>query len=121
MKICPKLKRDAGFLKQQTNMTYTLTVHDCVGTDINIVDIDPPADTICVDRNKNTLEVGNMVRVCATGTVMKVQSIVYLGFEDRSLVEEFNEPGFMISPNENGSELVNAGDVVIIYNYYLFR
>ena len=45
---------------------------------------------------------------------MKVRSIVYFGFKDRSLAEEFDEPGFMISPNDEGTDCVNAPDVELV-------
>merc|ERR1719436_861326 len=74
-----------------------------------VTEIDPPAGMTCHDFNKVELVVGDKVRVRATGTVIVVGSIVYFGFEDREAANVFSEPGFMVSPNENGTGLINAG------------
>ena len=87
-----------------------------VDDDPEVTEIDPPAGMTCHDFNKDELLVGDVVRVRATGTVMVVGSIVYLGFEDREAANDFSEPGFMVSPNENGTDLVNAGGCEKIKN-----
>ena len=75
--------------------------------------IDPPAGIMCHDINNEVVNVGDIVRVGPNRRVnryMKVESIVYLGFEDRQAATRFSEPGFMLSPNESDMDLVNAGD-----------
>ena len=54
--------------------------------------------------------VGDTVRVQATGIIMTVRKIVYLGFEDRLTANGMSEPRFMLSPKADGTDLVNATD-----------
>ena len=76
----------------------------------DVTEIDPPAGMTCQDFNNEEVVLGDMVRNRWTGTIMKVESIVYEGFEDRRLANDFAEPGFMLSPNECGMDCVNAGE-----------
>jgi hypothetical protein len=74
-----------------------------------VVQIDPPAGMNCHDFNNRELVEGDIVRVLATGALLTVERIVYEGFEDRRLADQFSEPGFQLSPSD-GTGLVNAGD-----------
>ena len=71
---------------------------------------EPPDGLVCTDRCRNEVHVGDRVRVLATGSVVEVKHVVYIGFEDRELAKTFSEPGFMVSPMDNGCDLVHAAD-----------
>ena len=70
----------------------------------------------CQDFNNEVLVVGDIVRTGGTfrNRYLKVESIVYMGFDYRWAAALLSEPGFMLSmlsPNEQyGTDLVNAGD-----------
>jgi hypothetical protein len=78
-----------------------------------VTEIDPPEGAECRDRNGDAICVGDHV-VCTAATTQEfeVKNIVYFGFETREDAVRFSEPGFLISPHEEGYDLVHASDCV---------
>ena len=76
----------------------------------NLTFIDIPYNMKCVDTFGNLIEIGSIVTVTATKNSCEVKDIVYIGFQDRSLCDTRDEPGFML---ELGHGLVNASDCYV--------
>lgn len=70
----------------------------------------PPPGAQCVDGEGNPIAVGDSVEAC--GEVFEVKSIIYDGFEDRAAAEMWDDLGFLVSPNDEGYDCVNAEDCV---------
>ena len=80
-----------------------------------VIEIDPPDGAECLDCNGNTISIGDRVFVTpATNPEFEVKSIVYEGFENSEDAARFSEPGFLVSPHEEGYDRVHASECVKI-------
>ena len=122
----PELDEDGNIAFSESQMAhFTLTHDECEDDNYHleeclicggypeVLEIDPPEGVECLDSNGNAISIGDRVVVtAATNPAFEVKSIVYEGFENREDAARFSEPGFLVSPHEEGYDLVHASECV---------
>jgi hypothetical protein len=108
-------------LSLRANLLVSYTEQDMMEWRLGaVLDINLPAINLAepapTGHDGVEISVGDRVRVVATGDIFRVDDNFYLGYVNREVAEEFNEPGWMLNcaDQDHGGQLVNAGDCVKI-------
>lgn len=107
-----ELSLSANLLVSYTEQAEDMSLEEI---DLPAINLAEPAPT---GHDGVEISVDDRVRVLATGDIFRVDGIVYLGYVNREVAEQFAEPGWMLNDatdqDHGRGGLVHAGDCVKI-------